>query len=41
MFENMPNDTFYFYVVLFWLQFVVVIAYGIWWFFQPDTPKKK
>lgn len=31
---NMPLDSFVFYIVLFWAQFVLVVGYGIWWYLQ-------
>lgn len=41
MFDTLPKDTFFFYIVLFWVQFVAVMAYGLWWYFQPDKSDKK
>jgi len=31
---NMPTNSFVMYVVVFWVQFVFVMGYGIWWYLQ-------
>lgn len=34
---NMPLESFLLYYVFFWVQFVLVVAYGVWWYFQGRT----
>ncbi len=41
MFDNMPDNTFYFYVAVFWIQFILVVGYAAWWYLQPDAPKTR
>lgn len=41
MIWNMPTDSFIFYIVLFFVQFVFVVGYGIWWALQKDEKDRK
>lgn len=34
MYANMPKDSFMLYIVFFWVQFFIVIGYGVFWYFK-------
>lgn len=41
MIWNMPIDSFIFYIAVFFVQFVLVVGYGVWWALQKDEKDSK